>query len=90
MKNEGPQLLRLMLPFLAGRITLAQFTGVSLALGVLPLPPPDPKDLVHVLQEENFNVSAAARRLRVCTKTIYRRLQKSGKDIVEIRASGPS
>ncbi len=85
--NEGLQLLRQMLPYLAGRLTLAQFTAVALALGAVDHRHPD--DLVHVLQEVNGNVSAAARRLGVATKTIYRRLAKSGKDIAEIRSISP-
>jgi DNA-binding NtrC family response regulator len=102
--NEGLQLLRQMLPYLAGRLTLAEFTVLALALGAERRPSGSPRRrpaavplgvdpralLPQVLQEEKGNISAAARRLHVSTKTIYRWLAKSGKDIVEIRANGPS
>lgn len=90
MKNEALQHFRALMPYMAGRLTLAQFTLLAVAtLDVEADLPRLPGDLVHVLQEEGGNVSAAARRLGVATKTIYRRLAKSGMDIVEIRARSP-
>lgn len=65
--------LQLLLPVLAGRVTLAQFTAVCLAVGVVDRS----TDLVHVLLEEAGNVMATARRMNVSTKTIYRRMRSA-------------
>jgi len=88
-QNEALRIFRQLLPHLAGRLTLAEFT--LLAVAILDVDPePVAGDVHQVLLQEGGNVSAAARRLGVATKTVYRRLAKSGKDIVEIRTSGPS
>lgn len=104
MKNEALQCFRALMPFLAGRLTLAEFT--FLAMAILDLDPdarprpdpfeppafwdPGPSNVHLVLAEEGGNVSATARRLHVCTKTIYRWLRKSGKCVAVIRSKGPS
>lgn len=87
MRPEALQLFRQLMPHLAGRITLAEFT--LLAVAILDVEADPPGDLVDVLQEEGGNVTAAARRLGLAPKTIYRRLAKLGKDIVEIRSNSP-
>lgn len=93
MAMEGLELLRQMMPFLAGRLTLPHFTALALALGALPDPDEaeDPEyDLVEALRLAGGNVSAAARLLRVCSKTIYRRLRSAGVDLSTLRTStGP-
>ena len=73
----GSRLLAEMIPHLAGRVSLSQFVAIALVLGVIRPPGPlTPEALDQVLQEEAGNVSAAARRLGVCTKTIYRHLRR--------------
>src|SRR4030042_2020682 len=81
---EGLDLLRQMMPFLAGKLTLVQFSNLALALGA-----PDarhPADLVAVLKDESLNISATARRLGLCSKTVYRRLKNLGIDVAGLRA----
>lgn len=85
IKKAPHALIRDLLPILAGRITLAEFTAVCLALGLVG--PPRPEQFLQVLQEEAGNVSATARRLRVCTKTIYRWARASGFAITAARRS---
>ncbi len=99
MKNEALQHFRALMPFLAGRLTLAEFTFFALA--VLDLDPdarpqpdpfeppafwdPGPNNVHLVLEEEGGNVSATARRMHVATKTVYRWLQKTGRSPGEFR-----
>jgi DNA-binding NtrC family response regulator len=99
MAMEGLELLRCMMPFLAGRLTLPHFTALALALGAVPdadqstdLEDEDLEyDLVKVLHLAGGNVSAAARLLKVCSKTIYRRLRSAGVELSAFRtSSGPS
>lgn len=92
MSGSRGDLLARLLPYLAGHVTLAEFTAIALALGiVVPQGHHSPELFAQVLYEERGNVSAAARRLHVCTKTIYRRLRSQGVDLVIFRTeSGPS
>lgn len=81
MAMEGLKLLHQMMPYLAGRLTLPHFTALALALGAAPDPEEDEDpeyDLVEALRLAGGNVSAAARLLRVCSKTVYRRLRAAG------------
>lgn len=99
MAMEGLELLRQMMPFLAGRLALAPFTALALALGAVNEPDrsidrstdPDDEDpeydLVEALRLAGGNVSAAARRCRVCPKTIYRRLRAAGVELSTLRTS---
>jgi D-alanyl-D-alanine dipeptidase len=83
-------LLLQILPYLAGRVTLAQFALVAAALGLVG-PASVVPDLAQVLQEANGNVCAAARLLGVCPKTIYRRAARAGMTVSSLRTSnGPS
>ncbi len=56
-----------------------------------PVPPvmlpsrPPPEHLTALLQEEGGNISAVARRLQVCTRTIYRWLRFYGLELQEFR-----
>jgi transcriptional regulator with GAF, ATPase, and Fis domain len=45
--------------------------------------------LQELLQEEHGNISALSRRLRVCTKTIYRWLRRHGIDLMSVRDAAP-
>ncbi len=74
-----------LIPILAGQVTLAQFKAVCLAIGLVA--PFKREQLSGVLQEERGNISATARRMRVCNKTIYRWIRASGLSVKEIRAS---
>jgi transcriptional regulator with GAF, ATPase, and Fis domain len=46
---------------------------------------PSPQSLQQLLEEEQGNISALARRLKVCTKTVYRWLKHYGIDHLNIR-----
>lgn len=97
MAMEGLELLRRMMPFLAGRLSLPHFTALALALGAVPEADQstDPEDedpeydLVEALHLAGGNVSAAARLLKVCSKTIYRRLRSAGVELSTLRTSSP-
>lgn len=54
--------------------------------GVIP-PRPSPGRLKELLEEEQGNVSALSRRLRVCSKTIYRWLRYYRLNLVDIRGA---
>jgi transcriptional regulator of acetoin/glycerol metabolism len=45
--------------------------------------------LEELLEEERGNISALSRRLRVCTKTVYRWLRHHGIDLMSIRHPAP-
>lgn len=49
---------------------------------------PDRAQLEELLLEEGGNISAVSRRLRVCSKTIYRWLNSHHIDLMQIRAAG--
>jgi two-component system response regulator HydG len=49
---------------------------------------PDREQLEELLLEEGGNISALSRRLRVCSKTIYRWLNSHHIDLMRIRAAG--
>jgi DNA-binding NtrC family response regulator len=51
----------------------------------LPARPPQTQ-LVALLREEDGNISAVARRLQVCTRTVYRWLQAADLDLKKLRA----
>jgi len=51
----------------------------------LPARPPQ-SQLAALLREEDGNISAVARRLQVCTRTIYRWLRAAGLDLKSLRA----
>ena len=50
----------------------------------LPARPPQPQ-LAALLRQEGGNISAVARRLQVCTRTVYRWLRASGLEISDFR-----
>jgi transcriptional regulator of acetoin/glycerol metabolism len=85
----GLDLFRQLLPYLAARLTLAQFTALALALGARDdRPRPlDLEDLAPFLKDSSGNVSEVARKLGVCTKTIYRRLAAQGLPVSSFRPS---
>ena len=93
MATEGLYLLHQMMPYLAGRLTLPHFAALALALGAIddhddPEDEEDPEyDLAGALRLAGGNVSAAARLLRVCTKTVYRRLRAAGMVPASFRTS---
>ncbi len=91
MVKDGLEALRELMPFLAGRLTLADFTRLALAAGAVDTSPHPPGDLAGVIRQAGGNVSEAARLLGVCTKTIYRRLRAAGVSPDSLRTStGPS
>jgi DNA-binding NtrC family response regulator len=49
---------------------------------------PDQEELVEMLWEEKGNISALARRLQVCSRTIYRWLKSYGVDLEKVRLEG--
>jgi two-component system, NtrC family, response regulator HydG len=51
------------------------------------LPRPGRRELEECLREEGGNVSAAARRFKVCTRTVYRWLKSCGIDLEDARAA---
>ena len=84
MATEGLKLLWQMMPYLS-RLPLHHFTALALALGAIDDRDEDPEDdedpeydLTGALRLAGGNVSAAARLLRVCPKTVYRRLRAAG------------
>ena len=47
------------------------------------------RGLVKLLEEEGGNISALSRRLKVCTKTVYRWLRRHGIDLMSLRDTAP-
>ncbi|MFW6126610.1 MAG: sigma 54-interacting transcriptional regulator [Thermodesulfobacteriota bacterium] len=61
--------------------------GLSPPAAPAPLPARPPQgQLAALLREEDGNVSALARRLQVCTRTVYRWLKAAGIDLSSIRS----
>ncbi len=56
------------------KVPYQQVTVMTDAIATLPTRPPQ-ADLVELLRQEQGNISAISRKLRVCTKTIYRWLK---------------
>jgi transcriptional regulator of acetoin/glycerol metabolism len=93
VKEDRIKELRSIMPFLAGRLTLRDFTALALAMGADPDPRDYPplvdlsQDLAGVIRSVGGNISEAARLLDVHPKTIYRRLRCAGLSPSEIRTS---
>ncbi len=92
MVKDGLDALRKLMPFLAGRLTLADFTRLAVAAGAVGASPPLPQgDVAGVVRQVGGNVSEAARLLGVCPKTVYRKLKAAGLSPDSLRTStGPA